>query len=500
VTISHLLFLLSIARQAMEQDRTAQQEEQLVEAPSTAPNPAEQEGAETQSGGPSSPSVPPTMLAAIYHRYGSPKEIELNSEHPRPRIVRKTDVLIRVHATSINPIDWKMMAGKLSIAQFGKIFPFVPCFDVSGVVAEVGASCKRIKKDDEVWAMSPITCGAAAEYVVLPEKNVALKPESLSHTEAASVPLVGQTSYQALVEYAKIKEGQKVLILGGSGGTGSIAVQLAKHYKCEVITTCSERNANLVRVLGADRVIDYQKESWWEVLKEENVDIVYDTMGGPGVWDHALQVLKKDGTFVTIAGDGGEALTVGRLLSIGATIMNRKFWSVFGSPRFHLITTSPNWTDLFDLRKLFDENHALRPVVERVYPLQQARAAFEEHMKGRTRGKIVIQVVPDDQVQVPSSCFAAAAAAAAASLSSSQASGDGEENQDSSDQNAEEKSQPADATEEAEGQDDGDASGDGEENQDSSDQNAEEKSQPADAAEEAKGQDYGEALEADAEE
>jgi len=159
-----------------------------------------------------------------------------------------------------------------------------------------------------------------------------------------------------------------------------------------------------------------------QVLKEENVDIVYDTMGGPGVWDHALQVLKKDGTFVTIAGDGGEAvmiaclpaclpaclrccntlitnktitpkqLTVGRLLSIGATIMNRKFWSVFGSPRFHLITTSPNWTDLFDLRKLFDENHALRPVVERVYPLQQARAAFEEHMKGRTRGKIVIQV------------------------------------------------------------------------------------------------------------
>jgi len=123
----------------MEQDRTAQQEEQLVEAPSTAPNPAEQEGAETQSGGPSSPSVPPTMLAAIYHRYGSPKEIELNSEHPRPRIVRKTDVLIRVHATSINPIDWKMMAGKLSIAQFGKIFPFVPCFDVSGVVAEVGS-------------------------------------------------------------------------------------------------------------------------------------------------------------------------------------------------------------------------------------------------------------------------------------------------------------------------------------------------------------------------
>lgn len=382
---------------------------------------AEEEGTEkvAEAAVASEQPQPQVMRAAIYRRYGSPDELEVTSQHPKPKCVKKRDVLVRVHATSINPVDWKLMAGNLSIVQFGKIFPFTPCFDVSGVVEDVGANCKRIKKGDEVWAMSSISCGGAADYVVLQEKNVALKPSSLSHTEAASIPLVGQTNYQALVETAKIKEGQKVLILGGSGGTGSNAIQLAKHYKCDVTVTCSERNLEFVRAMGADHTIDYAKENWWEVLKGGNFDIVYDTVGGAGVWDRSAHVLKKDGVFVTIAAESEETLTVGRAIAAGASIVNRKFWSVFGFPKYHLLTTSPNWTDLFDLRKLIDEDHAIRPVVERVYPLEEAPAAFAEHIKRKTRGKIVIQVVPDDQVQVPSSCFSGLASASSSSSSSS---------------------------------------------------------------------------------
>jgi len=238
------------------------------------------------------------------------------------------------------------------------------------------------------------------------EQELAFKPKNLSHVEAASFPLVALTGYKALVLSARLEAGQKLLILGGSGGAGSLAIQLAKSLGAYVVCTCSSRNTQLCRSLGADDVIDYTDpgQHWWEVLKGQEFDVIYDTVGGVDSWELSVGVLKKKtGRFLTIAGDSQEKLTVKNLISTGASVANRKFWSLFGGNKYdYVIGHGSNFQALESVRDLI-ERQAIKPVIDCVYNLDDGLLVFEHSMSGRSRGKVVVSIVEDelDQVKYP---------------------------------------------------------------------------------------------------
>jgi alcohol dehydrogenase len=338
-----------------------------------------------------------TMRAVVYRNFGNTSNLTLVDNHPIPKLTSPKSVLVKVHATSVNALDWKMLEGYLSMIQFSRIFPFIPCFDISGVVVEVGKGCQRFEPGDQVWALSSSAiCGGCAEYIVLPEKYVSKKPKNLSHTEAASLPRVGLTSYRALVHTALLKKDQKILILGGGTATGSFAIQLAKHIGASVATTCSERNVKLVQDLGADKIIDYNKQQWFEVLKGANYDVVYDCVGGIDSWVHAREVLRTAGIYVTIVGDQQTPFSIGSTLSTSSSIVNRRFWALFGEPWYYFVTATPSWTDLYEIRKLVEAG-AIRPVIDKVYSMEKVAKAFERSKAKKAHGKLVIRIVEEDE-------------------------------------------------------------------------------------------------------
>jgi NADPH:quinone reductase-like Zn-dependent oxidoreductase len=241
------------------------------------------------------------MRAAVYREFGEvDKILNIESDTTVPTI-EADEVLVKVEATSINPFDWKRAKGLFQLVS--KKLPFIPLEDISGVVVQVGSNCQRLRVGDKVFGKTK-GGGAAAEYCAISECLVAQKPYTLSHEEAGSIPLAGLTALQALKK-GKIKTGQKVLILGGSGGVGSLAVQIGKAHGAYVAATCSTKNVQWVRDhLGADQVIDYTQQDWVQVLKGQEFDIVFDTVGGG--WNDANMVAKSGSHFVTIVGDTKE--------------------------------------------------------------------------------------------------------------------------------------------------------------------------------------------------
>ncbi|MCA9610509.1 MAG: NADP-dependent oxidoreductase [Myxococcales bacterium] len=235
------------------------------------------------------------MWAARIHQYGG-RETLRYEEAPDPTL-RDDDVRVRVHAAAVNPVDWKIREGRLA-GVLGHTLPLVLGWDLSGVVEAVGPAVTDVAVGDEVYARPDIgRDGAYAELIAVRASEVAPKPRSLSHVEAAAVPLTALTAWQSLFEAASLKAGQRVLVHGGAGGVGGFAVQLAKRAGAEVIATASAPNAGYVRELGADRVIDYQREAFEEVSGE--VDVVLDTIGGE-VQARSYPVLRKGGTLVSI--------------------------------------------------------------------------------------------------------------------------------------------------------------------------------------------------------
>jgi len=344
--------------------------------------------------------LPRGMKAAVLTRYVERAEdikdaVQFQEDYRVPRIGDK-DVLVRVHAAAINPVDYKFCFGRLRL-----ILPSLPwaCgFDVAGRVVQIGAKCKRIKIGDRIMGMAYFRqTGSFAEYMAIPETNVALKPESLTYAEAASLPLVGLTSYQALFDTARLEKGQKVLVLGAAGGTGSIAVQLAASAGASrVVGTCSERNAEFVRGLGAHETIDYRNRNWWEALDGQDFDVIYDCVGGFDLWTHSERVVKKNGVFVTIAGDlpAGKS-TIPQLLLTGARLANRKFWSLFANCRkYHFIRTDAARSDQLEMIAQMVALGKIRPTVSSVLPFSSVgvRQIFDDIASGRTRGKLALAV------------------------------------------------------------------------------------------------------------
>lgn len=239
------------------------------------------------------------MKAVVINQYGSKEEL-VEQEVNKPR-AEANQVVVKLEATSINPIDWKLREGYLK-EMYDWEFPIILGWDVAGVITEIGSNVTKWKVGDRVFSRPDTTrFGSYAEYTAVDEHLLAKLPDSISYEEAAAVPLAGLTAWQVLFTHGDLKEGETVLIHAGAGGVGMYAIQLAKHAGAHVITTASEKNHELLYSLGADQVIDYKKENFEEILKD--IDLVFDTMGGE-VAENSYKVLKPNtGRLITIVGE-----------------------------------------------------------------------------------------------------------------------------------------------------------------------------------------------------
>ena len=306
------------------------------------------------------------MKAAVIREYGAAIEI---SDVPQPALLADS-VLIEVHAASVNPVDGIVQAGYLK-EMMPITFPFTMGFDVSGVVVEVGDQVRKFKIGDEVFSRpNGMQAGTIAEYAVIKEEELAIKPSNISHQEAASIPLVGLTAWQAMVTKGKLQKGQKILIHAGSGGVGTLAIQMAKHLGAEVATTTSAVNAEMVKNLGADVVIDYKTQKFEEELSD--YDLVFDMMGGE-IMEKSFKILKKGGCLVSIKGEDSKGLA--------------KQYGV----RFEAFFMWPSGEMLSQLAQLISDG-ALKPVIDRTFSIDQVQEAYGYLQGGRAKGKIVIQV------------------------------------------------------------------------------------------------------------
>jgi NADPH:quinone reductase-like Zn-dependent oxidoreductase len=313
---------------------------------------------------------PPTMSAVQISEFGGTEVLRL-VEVPRPE-AGPGELLVRVHATAVNPVDTQTRRG-WTRSFTGATLPYIPGFDVSGVVAAVGEGVTRFAPGDEVFAMIDLGRGGGyAEYVVLEEPEAARKPAGISHAEAASLPLVALTAWQALFETADLQPGQTVLIHAGAGGVGTAAIQLAKWRGARVLTTASARNHELVRSLGADVAIDYTTQRFEEVARE--VDVVLDTIAGETQL-RSLETLREGGILVGLLGLEDEAHSPQRKVRTTAILVR------------------PDAEQLERIGELVASGH-LRPLVTHRLPLAEAAEAHRQSETRRTRGKIVLEVRP----------------------------------------------------------------------------------------------------------
>jgi NADPH:quinone reductase-like Zn-dependent oxidoreductase len=325
--------------------------------------------------------------------YGSARHSLFLREAPLPRPAAG-EVLVKVAAASLNPIDYKLLRGDLRVVQRLR-FPFVPGFDAAGVVAGIGEGADRFRVGDEVFLRaSRDTLGAFAEYTVQPEAFIALRPRNVDMVGAASLPLVALTTVQALVDRAQARPGQRLLVHAGAGGLGSFAIQYAKHLGLVVETTTSAKNADWVRSLGADRVICYDREDY----RQGGVayDIVFDTLGG----EHVLagfEVLKPGGVLVSVAGppDREMAARFGSnpLLRLAMWAMSRKAYAAARrrNARYYRFLTESSGAQLADIARLVEQG-LVQPRIDSVFAFADAVAAYERLAAGRARGKIVLEL------------------------------------------------------------------------------------------------------------
>jgi NADPH:quinone reductase-like Zn-dependent oxidoreductase len=333
------------------------------------------------------------MISLMIKKYGDLEQSLEFQEIPVP-VIQPNQLLIRTQAASFNPLDYKIVRGDFKAVR--KIqFPQGIGRDVSGIVEKIGKSIKGFKVGDKVFSrIDENLVGTMAEYVVSNEKDVALMPSNLSFNEAASIPLAGLTAYQSLVDVAQLSSQENVLIYAGSGGVGTIAIQLAKHLGAYVTATTSTKNVDMVKKLGTDEVIDYTKENFQEQGKQ--FDVVYDTLGG----EHTLnsfKVLKPGGRVISIAGDlddiTAKQLKLNRfirfLLSLKVKKVINTASKLDASYRFHLM--SPNGNQLQKLAELY-ESEIIKPIIDKTYIFMESIQALKYLSKGHAKGKVVVQM------------------------------------------------------------------------------------------------------------
>lgn len=332
------------------------------------------------------------MKAFIVDRYGNNDGVRAG-EMPDPE-VRDDDVLVQIHAASVNPLDLKIRGGSLKLILPYRL-PFVLGNDLAGVVVRVGSRVRRFKRGDEVYARpDQDRIGAFAEFISIKEDAVASKPKELTMEEAASIPLVGLTAWQALIERANLKAGQKVLVHAGSGGVGTFAIQLAKHVGALVATTTSTANLDWVKRLGADIVIDYRKDDFETLLRD--YDVVLDTLGGETL-EKSLRVLKPGGKLISLSGppDPDFAKDIGSTWIL-RLVMRLLSYRIRQKAKRHQVSYSflfmrASGDQLREIASLIDSG-IIRPVVDRVFPFASTKEALVYVETGRAKGKVVVKV------------------------------------------------------------------------------------------------------------
>ena len=332
------------------------------------------------------------MKALTFKRYGKSPEIGF-ADVPRPTL-KANELLVQVHAASVNPIDNTIPTG-----LFKAVLPFqLPATlgsDLAGVVTEVGSRVTRFKPGDAVFAsIFDLGTGSIAEFAVVPESAAALKPANLDFVQAASIPMVGLTSWQALKERANLRAGQKVFIPAGSGGIGTFAIQLAKHLGAKVGTTTSTGNVELVSSLGADEVVDYKKQEFEKVL--HGYDTVLGTVRGDAI-EKSIGILKAGSKIVSIVGPLDAAFARARRLNFVLAfvfgLMSRKIMRLARKRQvdYSFLFMRPDGDQLAEIGELL-ETQRIRPVIDKVFPFEQAKEALAYLAQGRAKGKVVVQM------------------------------------------------------------------------------------------------------------
>lgn len=333
------------------------------------------------------------MKALTFKRYGKSPGIGF-ADVPRP-VPKPDEVLVQVHAAGLNPIDNMIPTGTFKPVMRFKL-PATLGSDLAGVVTEVGSRVTRFKPGDAVFAsIFDLGTGSIAEFAAVPETAAALKPTNLDFVQAASIPMVGLTSWQALKERANLQAGQKVFIPAGSGGIGTFAIQFAKYLGAKVGTTTSTGNVELVRSLGADEVVDYKKEAFEKVLR--GYDAVLGTVRGNAI-EKSIDILKPGSTIVSLVGPLDAAFARARrlnsFLAFVFGLMSRKIMRLARKRQvtYSFLFVHPDGDQLGEIGKLL-ETERIQPVIDKVFPFEQAKDALAYLAQGRSKGKVVIEII-----------------------------------------------------------------------------------------------------------
>ncbi len=328
------------------------------------------------------------MKAYQVNRYRKNEKMHL-SEIAKP-VINDNEVLVEIHAASVNLIDAKIRNG-----EFKMIMPYKPPFtighDVAGVVTQKGAKVSKFKIGDEVFASCK---GTFAEFITVNENDLALKPKNITMQEAASIPLVGLTAWQVLVEKGNLKKGQKVFIQAGSGGVGTIAIQLAKHLGAYVATTTSSANNDLVKSLGADLIIDYKTQDFETILKD--YDLVLNSQDSKTL-EKSMKVLKPAGKAISISGppdvDYANETGLNWLLKNVIRLLSFKIKKIAKRLQVHysFLFMKPNGKQLSEITALIEAG-IIRPVIDKVFPFAETNEAMSYVEAGRAKGKVVVRV------------------------------------------------------------------------------------------------------------
>jgi len=331
------------------------------------------------------------MKAMVIEKYGKiPMRM---AEMPAPEI-DEYEVLAEIHAASINPVDFKIRDGKVKLLLKYKM-PLILGNDLSGVVVKVGTKVTRFKVGDEIYSRPRKSkIGTFAEYIAVHEDDIALKPKNLTFEEAASIPLVGLTTYQAFTDILKLQKGQKILIQAGAGGVGTFAIQLAKIMGATVTTTASEAGMNLVKSLGIDEIINYKTEKFEDRLK--SYDAVFDTLGGETL-EKSFQVVKDGGKIVSVSGlpnarfakkygSGFFKTLLFAAASKKLTVLEKKH-----NVEYTFLFMEPNGNQLSIIANYIESGH-IKPVIDQVFSFEDAQKAMEYAESGRAKGKIILKI------------------------------------------------------------------------------------------------------------
>ena len=317
-------------------------------------------------------STKAVMKAIVYRKYGKPEVLEL-ADIPQPEI-KAHEVLVEVHAAALNPVDCEIRKGRARIAT-GNKFPRIPGSDFSGKIVEKGASVQGFEIGEEVYGMSKtLKGGSYAEYLAIPAAEIGRKPEGLNVKEAASIPLAALTALQGMRDLAKVSAGQKVFLHGASGGVGVYAIQIAKALGARVTATCSYRNVDRLKALGADEVVDYTKGNI--LHNEHRFHLFYDIYGNQS-FRKTKHLLEASGVYVSTIPTPQNFLW--------------EFLSFFSAKKAKVVVVKSLTEDLDFLRKMVDSGH-LKAIIDKTYPMEKAQEAQEYQESRRAKGKILLEI------------------------------------------------------------------------------------------------------------